>query len=242
MEPVRLARAPIALLFALSLLAAGSARAIPAFARKYGPAALPATRSIRSSRRSVKPSAATATASRRGQRPREKETVAAGAGGEQEDLPDSVWPATVPSSCRSPSAFNGQAALTRTRTRRCRSRTGGGGTGTPRRESTTWWRRTPLARRGHERHHHDLGRAHVRLRRVGVGGARQLLFNDLIGPPHALNAVVGKGFPNPLQLRSPFVLRRRRADPRSPGYRIYGLSHNPFVLMDNRAGLEANGG
>ncbi len=74
----------------------------------------------------------------------------------------------------------------------------------------------------------------------------QLLLNDLLGPKHAFNLVIGKGFPTLTSFgpHSSFL-----ADARLPNLPVTGIyvaggnpiSSDPFVLVDNYTGLEVNG-
>ncbi|HEX9050146.1 MAG TPA: hypothetical protein VF841_06380 [Anaeromyxobacter sp.] len=69
----------------------------------------------------------------------------------------------------------------------------------------------------------------------------QLLFNDLLGPKHALNLVVGKGFPTLTSFGPHSSYLADLAMPNAPVTAIYSGSADPFVLVDNYTGLEVNG-
>jgi hypothetical protein len=68
-----------------------------------------------------------------------------------------------------------------------------------------------------------------------------VLLNDLAGPKHALNLVVGRGFPTlgSFGPHSSYLGDSRLAN--LPVTGIYGLSGDPFVLVDNYNGVEATG-
>lgn len=69
----------------------------------------------------------------------------------------------------------------------------------------------------------------------------QVLFNDLLGPRHALNLVVGRGFPTLTSFgpHSSYLGDQRLTN--LPVTGIYGLAADPFVLVDNYNGVEATG-
>lgn len=77
------------------------------------------------------------------------------------------------------------------------------------------------------------------------GGAEvehaQILFNDLVGPKHAVNLVVGKGFPTLTSFgpHSSFLGDARITTVPVTG--LYGLSADPFTLVDNYDGFEVTG-
>jgi hypothetical protein len=77
------------------------------------------------------------------------------------------------------------------------------------------------------------------------GGANvehaQVLLNDLLGPTHAVNLVVGRGFPTLTSFgpHSSYLGDARLSN--LPVTGIYGLSGDPFVLVDNYNGVEATG-
>jgi hypothetical protein len=77
------------------------------------------------------------------------------------------------------------------------------------------------------------------------GGAEvehaQILFNDLLGPQHALNLVVGRGVPTltSFGLHSTYLGDVRFTTVPLTG--IYGLSSDPFTLVDNYNGAEVTG-
>lgn len=69
----------------------------------------------------------------------------------------------------------------------------------------------------------------------------QVLFNDLLGPRHAVNLVVGRGFPTLTSFgpHSSYLGDSRLTN--LPVTGIYGLSADPFQLVDNSNAVEATG-
>lgn len=69
----------------------------------------------------------------------------------------------------------------------------------------------------------------------------QVLFNDLVGPKHAVNLIVGKGFPTLTSFGPHSSYLADIAIPNAPVTAVYSGSADPFVLVDNYTGVEANG-
>jgi hypothetical protein len=78
----------------------------------------------------------------------------------------------------------------------------------------------------------------------------QLLFNNLVGPKHAVNFVVGRGFPTLTSFGPHSTFLADIIIPTAPVTGIFGtlgtagfvpVSGDPFVLIDNFTGLELNG-
>jgi len=69
----------------------------------------------------------------------------------------------------------------------------------------------------------------------------QVLFNDLLGPKHAVNLVVGHGFPNVTQYGPHSSYLSDLMLPVVPVTAIYQGEENPWVLVDNYTGAEVNG-
>lgn len=171
-----------------------------------------------------------------------QETVPLGQEANKKTFPRSVWPATIPSSLPVAIGFNGQAVLYPDRSAsvpRTNQAAGGAATtftfdnlvaeghlwlGAALSDTLTTWGEISVANDGTVTLEHA-----------------QLLFNDLLGPRHALNLIVGKGFPN----ISPFAPHSSYAAdqqiPNLPVTGIYGVSKDPFVLVDDYSGLEVNG-
>jgi hypothetical protein len=221
-----------------SMVTAGSASAIPAFARKYGtscqtchtvyPNLTPFGEAFR----------------RNGYRfPGvdsdyvKKETVALGQEGYKKVFPNAVWPGLLPIDAPIAVGFNGQGMLNP-------SKTSGGGKaangtifdlsslvaeahmwiGGSFDDSTTFWGEVTFSSDG----------------TIDVEHA-QILFNDLIGPPHLVNVIIGRGFQNISSFgpHSSYV-----ADtflPASPVTALYGSTSDSFNLANDYNGLELNG-
>jgi hypothetical protein len=72
----------------------------------------------------------------------------------------------------------------------------------------------------------------------------QLLFNNLIGPKHAVNLIVGHGFPNVTQFGPHSSYLADAMLPTMPVTAIYrpdDLGVDPWTLVDNYTGVEVNG-
>jgi hypothetical protein len=69
----------------------------------------------------------------------------------------------------------------------------------------------------------------------------QVLFNDLVGPAHAINLVVGHGFPNVSQFGPHSSYLADALIPAVPVTGIYQGDADPWSLADNYTGLEVNG-
>jgi hypothetical protein len=162
--------------------------------------------------------------------------VALGQEATKKTFPNSVWPASIPNSAPLAFGVNGQAF---------------------------WWPKstssTPRANNGTAFSFDDLvPEAHLWAGAAlddtitlwaeltfADGGAEvehaQILFNDLAGPAHALSLVVGKGFPTLTSFgpHSSYLGDARITTVPLTG--IYGLSADPFTLVDNYSGLELTG-
>jgi hypothetical protein len=69
----------------------------------------------------------------------------------------------------------------------------------------------------------------------------QVLFNDLVGPKHAVNLVVGRGFPTLTSFGPHSSYLGDILITNAPITGIYGISTDPFVLVDDYNGAELNG-
>jgi hypothetical protein len=69
----------------------------------------------------------------------------------------------------------------------------------------------------------------------------QVLFNDLVGPKHAVNLIVGHGFPNVTQYGPHSSYLSDSMLPVVPVTAIYQGEGNPWVLVNNYTGAEVNG-
>ncbi|HZZ84987.1 MAG TPA: hypothetical protein VFE30_10655 [Anaeromyxobacteraceae bacterium] len=219
-----------------ALLVPNSAHAIPAFARKYGtscatchtvyPKLTPFGEAFR----------------RNGYRfPGidsdyvKQETVVLGQEANKKTFPNSIWPGTLPSSVPIAVGFNGQTLVSPDKTSSvARGRNGAvfnlddlvaeghlwGGASLS--DTVTVWAELTFS---------DT---------VSVEHA-QVLFNDLAGPNHYFNLVVGKGFPTLSSFGPHSSYLADIGIPNAPVTGIYGTSPDPFVLVDNYKGLELNG-
>ena len=230
-------------LVGLAVLSAAPARAIPAFARKYGTSCLTC--------HTVYPKLTPFGEAFRRNGYRfpgidsdyvKQETVALGQEANKKTFPNSVWPATIPSSVPIAVGFNGQAAVypdPSASVPRTNKAQGGAATffslddlvaeghlwvGAALSDTTTVWGEITLANDG------SLSLEHA-----------QLLFNDLLGPAHLVNFVVGKGFPTLSSFAPHSSYAADQQIPNLPVTGIYGLSTDPFVLVDDYTGVELNG-
>jgi hypothetical protein len=69
----------------------------------------------------------------------------------------------------------------------------------------------------------------------------QLLFNDIVGPKHALNLILGHGFPNVTQYGPHSSYLADAMVTTVPVTSIYWGNSDPWTLVDNYTGLELNG-
>jgi len=151
-------------------------------------------------------------------------------------FPASVWPATLPASVPIAIGANGHALVlpsSTASTARANNGTGlfldglvGEGqlwAGAALDDTTTLWAELTVSSEGADVEH------------------AQVLLNDLVGPKHFLNLVVGKGFPTLTSFgpHSTFLGDARITTVPVTG--IYGLSTDPFTLVDNFNGLELTG-
>jgi hypothetical protein len=69
----------------------------------------------------------------------------------------------------------------------------------------------------------------------------QLLFNDIVGPKHLFNVIVGHGFPNVTQYGPHSSYLADAMVTTVPVTGIYWGNSDPWTLVDNYTGLELNG-
>ena len=163
--------------------------------------------------------------------------VALGQEANKKTFPNSVWPSNVPISSVLSVGFNGQlfaypdaqASVPRANpglrfTTDDLVKEGHLWAGASLDDSTTLWAELTLASDG----------------TVSLEHA-QLLLNDLLGPKHAVNLVVGRGFPTLTSFGPHSSYLGDQLLTNAPVMSIYGLSTDPFVLVDNYNGLELNG-
>jgi hypothetical protein len=217
--------------------AAAPARAIPAFARKYGTSCLTC--------HTVYPKLTPFGEAFRRNGYRfpgvdsdyvKQETVALGQEANKKTFPKTVWPATLPISVPIAIGANGQAFVYPDK-----------GASVPRQNNGTQLALDDLVAEGHLWAGAALDDtitlwAELTLSSEGVDVEHaQVLFNDLVGPKHALNLVVGKGFPTLTSFGPHSSYLADLALPNAPVTAIYSGSADPFVLVDNYTGAELNG-
>ncbi len=234
-RPARIAlRLSIAAVF---IAAAAPARAIPAFARKYGTSCLTC--------HTVYPRLTPFGEAFRRNGYRfpgidsdyvKQETVALGQEQAKKSFPNQVWPATIPISIPIAVGANGELSLYPDK-----------GASVPRQNNDTRVALDSLVAEAHLWSGAALSDTFTTWAELTIadGGAdvehAQLLFEDLLGPKHAVNLVVGKGFPTLMSFGPHSTYAADAAMPNVPVTGIYGLSADPFTLLDNYSGLELNG-
>ncbi len=228
---------------AVSVGMATPASAIPAFARKYGTSCLTC--------HSVYPKLTPFGEAFRRNGYRfpgvdsdyvKQETVPLGQEANKKTFPRTVWPGNIPSSLPVAIGFNGQANLYPDKSAsvpRTNKAAGGAATffsfddliaeahlwlGAALSDTITTWGELTLANDG------SVALEHA-----------QLLFEDLLGPKHLVNVVVGKGFPtlSPFGPHSSFAADQQI--PNLPVTGLYGVNTDPFVVVDDYTGVEVNG-
>ncbi len=220
-----------------ALAVAAPARAIPAFARKYGTSCLTC--------HTVYPKLTPFGEAFRRDGYRfpgvdgdyvKQDTVALGQEANKKTFPKTVWPATLPISVPIAIGANGQAFAYPDK-----------GASVPRVNNGTQLALDDFVAEAHLWTGAALDDtltlwAELTLSSGGVDVEHaQVLFNDLVGPKHALNLVVGKGFPTLTSFGPHSSYLADIAIPNAPVTAIYSGSADPFVLVDNYTGVEANG-
>lgn len=216
------------------LLAWNDAFAIPAFARKYGTSCLTC--------HTIYPKLTPFGEAFRRNGFRfpgvdsdyvKQETVALGQEAAKKTFPSSVWPGTLPISAPIAIGFNGQAFLFPNSTSSVAAANGGSGVslndlvkeghiwaGASIDDSTTLWGELTFSSGGVDVEH------------------AQVLFNDLVGPKHAVNLTVGRGFPTLTSFGPHSSYLGDAFITTVPVTGIYGTSSDPFTLVDNYNGVE----
>lgn len=225
------------LLATAALAAAAPAAAIPAFARKYGTSCLTC--------HTVYPKLTPFGEAFRRNGYRfpgvdsdyvKQETVPLGQEQNKKTFPDSVWPASLPGSVPIAIGANGTMRVYPDKT-----------ASVPRGNNGTQFALDDLAGEAHLWAGAALDDTITLWAELTIadGGAEvehaQVLFNDLVGPKHAVNLVVGKGFPiiTSFGAHSSYI-----ADQGIAGAPVSAMllgSGDPFVLVDNVTGAEASG-
>ena len=166
-----------------------------------------------------------------------QDTIALGQEANKKTFPNSVWPGTIPASVPLSVGANGQAVLVPSSTSSL-GRAPNSGTlslqdlvaeghlwaGAALDDTITLWGELTFSSDG----------------TVDVEHA-QVLFNDLVGPKHLVNLVVGRGFPTvtPFGPHSSYVGDLMLTNVPVTG--IYGTSPNPWMLVNSYNGVELNG-
>ncbi|HET9553353.1 MAG TPA: hypothetical protein VFP50_10325 [Anaeromyxobacteraceae bacterium] len=226
------------LLPAVGLTLASTASAIPAFARKYATSCLTC--------HTVYPKLTPFGEAFRANGYRfpgvdsdlvKAEQVVLAQEANKKTFPNSVWPASIPAAVPLAIGANGTARLFPS------SRSSAGVAASGARfttqdlvgeahlwagaaldDSTTLWGELTFADGGAEVEH------------------AQILFNDLLGPKHALNVIVGHGFPNVTQYGPHSSYLADVLLPTVPVTDLYGLTSGAaWSLTGNYTGVEANG-
>ncbi len=236
MRILRLAASVLAL---TALWLPSKARSIPAFARKYGTSCLTC--------HTIYPKLTPFGEAFRRNGYRfpgvdsdyvKQDVVALGQDANKKTFPNSVWPGTLPASVPIAVGFNGQTLVSPDRTSSvARGRNGAVfnlddlvaeghiWAGASLSDTVTVWAELTL----------NESSSPVTLEHA------QVLFNDLVGPAHVVNLVVGKGFPTLSSFGPHSSYLADIQIPNAPVTGMYGLSADPFVLVDNYKGLELNG-
>jgi hypothetical protein len=225
------------LLAVAALAAAGPARAIPAFARKYGTSCLTCHTAY------PKLTPFGEAFRRNGYRfPGvdsdyvKQETVPLGQEQNKKTFPDSVWPASLPASVPLAVGANGTMRVWPDKT-----------ASTPRGNNGTQFALDDLVGEAHLWAGAALDDTITIWAELTLGGGgadvehAQVLFNDLVGPKHAVNLVVGKGFPiiTSFGAHSSYIADQGIAS--APVSAMLLGSGDPFVLVDNVTGGEVSG-
>jgi hypothetical protein len=225
------------LLAVLSLCAAAPASAIPAFARKYETSCLtchsvyprlpPFGEAFR--RNGYRFPGVDSDYVKQG-------TVALGQEANKKTFPSTVWPAVIPASVPLAFGVNGQAFWYPKST-----------TSVPRANNGTQFVLDDLVAEGHVWAGAALDDKITLWAELTFAGGgtdlehAQILFNDLIGPAHTVNLIVGRGFPTLTSFgpHSSYLGDARITT--VPLTEIYGLSADPFTIVDNYNGAELRG-
>ena len=163
-------------------------------------------------------------------------TVALGQEANKKTFPNSVWPASIPISSVIAIGANGQAVVYPQKSATI-----------PRQNHDVLFSLDNLVAEGHLWAGAALDDSITVWAELTIadGGAdvehAQVLFNDLIGPKHAVNLVVGRGFPTLTSFgpHSSYLGDQRLSN--LPVTGMFGLTADPFVLVDNFNSVEATG-
>ncbi len=163
-------------------------------------------------------------------------TVAMGQEATKKTFPSSVWPSTIPISPVLAIGANGQAFAYPQKSAT-----------TPRQNNDVRFSLDNLVNEGQLWAGASLDDSITIWAEVtfGDGGAdvehAQVLLNDLVGPRHAVNLVVGRGFPTLTSFGPHSTYLGDAQITTVPVTGISGLSEDPFTLVDNYNGAELTG-
>ncbi len=174
-----------------------------------------------------------------------QETVPLGQEANKKTFPNSVWPASIPGSVPISIGANGQAVIVPSKTSSAGAQGGNGApafsglslqdlvaeghiwAGASLDDTITLWGELTFSTDG----------------TVDVEHA-QVLFNDVVGPKHLLNLVVGHGFPTitPFGPHSSYIADAMVTTVPVGGIYQSGIGNaDPWTLVDNYTGVELNG-
>lgn len=169
-------------------------------------------------------------------------SIALGQEANKKTFPSTVWPASIPGSVPLSIGANGQAVIVPSKTTSAGRQDAAGGrpfsgisfqdlvaeghvwAGAAVEDALTLWGELTFGSDGTVDVEHF-----------------QVLFEDLVGPKHAVNLVVGHGFPavTPFGPHSSYVADLMLTN--LPVTGIYGTSPDPWTIVDSYTGLELNG-
>ncbi len=221
----------------LALSVPGAANAIPAFARKYETSCLtchtvypkltPFGEAFR--RNGYRFPGVDSDYVKQG-------TVALGQEANKKTFPNSVWPGSLPISAPIAIGVNGQALAYPQKKAT-----------TPRENNDVRFSLDDLVKEGHLWAGASLDDSITVWAELTLGGGAadvehaQLLLNDLVGPRHAVNLVVGRGFPTLTSFGPHSSYLGDSLITVAPITGMYGLSADSFTLVDNYNGAELTG-
>lgn len=163
-------------------------------------------------------------------------TVALGQEANKKTFPNSVWPSSIPISSILAVGANGQAFWYPQKTAT-----------TPRLNNDTRLSLENLVAEGHVWAGAALDDSITLWAELTFADGSadvehaQVLFNDLVGPKHAVNVYVGRGFPTLTSFGPHSSYLGDSLMTVAPVTGIYGLSGDPFTLVDNYNGIDATG-
>ncbi len=166
------------------------------------------------------------------------EQIPMGQEANKKTFPETAWPSSIPASVPLSVGANGKAVFTPSKT----SSAGVASNGT----KFTLQDLTPEAHIWAGASVDDNITLWAELTFSGAADVEhaQILFNNLLGPKHAVNLIVGHGFPNVTQYGPHSSYLGDAMLPTMPVTAIYrpaDLGADPWTLVDNYTGMEVNG-